>query len=273
MLRSLKILFLIHLFFLPLTCLAGSPGPTRQELLQRRDSIKRSRLTAIQKGIDKEKGTGPSHLMPVFIMIIILSPVLFVQCNFGRNNQDGESHDVQSRNEDLMGVSDSILRTVPIIPDLFFSDEKNIIAIKGVELSSDIVEDLLKMDIGIVFPRGIKISPYDIKTIYAPRFKMSIIGRWELLEGIDSFLLKCEDIKEKGIFICLMTVRESVIKDACDIAITQNDSALYGDQDLKGPTLAEKKNNDVIIYSFNAHNERQDIRKIWLAQDGIICAS
>ena len=58
MLRSLKILFLIHLFFLPLTCLAGSPGPTRQELLQRRDSIMRSRLAAIQKGIDKEKGTG-----------------------------------------------------------------------------------------------------------------------------------------------------------------------------------------------------------------------
>lgn len=45
MLRSLKILFLIHLFFLPLTCLAGSPGPTRQELLQRRDSIMRSRLS------------------------------------------------------------------------------------------------------------------------------------------------------------------------------------------------------------------------------------
>jgi hypothetical protein len=70
-----------------------------------------------------------------------------------------------------------------------------------------------------------------------------------------------------------VTASESVIKDACDIAITQNDSALYGDQDLKGPTLAEKKNNDVIIYSFNAHNERQDIRKIWLAQDGTICAS
>ena len=45
MLRSLKILFLIPLFFLPLTCLAGSPGPTRQELLQRRDSILRSRLS------------------------------------------------------------------------------------------------------------------------------------------------------------------------------------------------------------------------------------
>ena len=140
------------------------------------------------------------------IVIILLSPVLFAQCNFGRNNQEGESLGVQSRNVDLMGVSDSILRTVPIIPDLFFSDEKNIIAIKGVVLSSDMVEDLLKMDIGIVFPRGIKISPYDIKTIYAPRFKMSIIGRWELLEGIDSFLLKCEDIKEKGIFICLITV-------------------------------------------------------------------
>ena len=62
--HSLKILFLVHLFFLPLTCQANSPGPTRQELLERRDSIMRSRLAAIQKEIGREVGLGigPSRL-------------------------------------------------------------------------------------------------------------------------------------------------------------------------------------------------------------------
>ena len=60
----LKSLLLYSLLLLSLVCQANSPGPTRRELLQRRDSIMRSRLTAIQKEISRETGSGagPSRL-------------------------------------------------------------------------------------------------------------------------------------------------------------------------------------------------------------------
>lgn len=60
----LKSLLLYSLLLLSLVCQANSPGPTRQELLQRRDSIMRSRLAAIQKEISRETGSGagPSRL-------------------------------------------------------------------------------------------------------------------------------------------------------------------------------------------------------------------
>ena len=84
----LKTLFLVHFFFLPLLCHAGSPGPTRQELLQRRDSIMRSRLAAIQKEISRETGSGAGPLMgkKVYILLALITMVLFTIGVFLQNN-------------------------------------------------------------------------------------------------------------------------------------------------------------------------------------------
>ena len=207
-------------------------------------------------------------------LIILFLHSLFTQCVFmGRTHNAEVPSSSQCQSHNVMGLADSTLYALPIIPDSFFTDKKNIRSAQGIGIDNQEMESLLNQQVGILIPKGIVIKSYDIKNNLLPHITMSLIGKWVLSKECDAYLLKC--FFDGGVFIYLVSVKEMKIIDSALVAQTdsdlrQNEYIAFCDEGYSETDLfSEKKGYSVFVFSLD-NGIRNDKWSYKLLSDGII---
>ena len=199
-------------------------------------------------------------------LVLALSTfALILQCNpEAMSNKQDRIPD--NKNEQLLlGIADSLIATIPIIQDDYFMHIDNLLLTDGLEISKEHISSLLKQDIGIIFPRGIKVQPTDIDKRFSPRIKMFLIGKWSTSANYFYYLLKC--MFDNGIYVYLLSVNDNLVDNADMISYycQNNEHISYCDEGESTYSLMSiKQSESIIIYSIDKFNNKQVIRKITL---------
>lgn len=189
------------------------------------------------------------------ITVLLFLHTLITQCIFaGVTHNTTDLSSLQLQTNTVLGLTDSTLFALPIIPDNFLTDRDNMISDQGIEIDNQEMESLLNRHVGILIPKGIDINPCDINNNLISHIKMSIIGKWVLSDACDSYLLKC--VFDGGVFIYLISLKERMIIDSVLIAQTDsnwrnNEYIAFCEDGYSGSDLfSEKKGPSVFVFSY-----------------------
>lgn len=143
-------------------------------------------------------------------------------------------------------IPDSVRIKAPILPDDYFLKENNIRSIPGWEFSPQLEEELVFSDLGILIPKGFTISRKEFRARLLSSSRLYLVGRWNMMDSVDCYLIKSVNTKESGVIIYILTVKDNVYIDAAEIA--------YADEQYHhpapGPVLPERVDPNKILVHF-----------------------
>ena len=194
-----------------------------------------------------------SIIRPAVLFVIIAN--VFSCCGSNHNRcakQVGNENDAH-----IIGFQDTVLKRIPLVPSDYYSLSNNIWKAQGMELSKKEVQGLIRLNIGILFPRGITIDTYSLDSLVLPTIHMYIVGKWAMAYDIEALHIKGTKDNEDGVCIYLVTCKEGKAIDAITIAFVQHDYYHYGDCEDIGPVLSER--NSCHSFTVKWYNGRGDV--------------
>lgn len=179
-----------------------------------------------------------------FLLATLLSVAWACQCNNAGNSNQEPISSSQGSVSVLLGFSDTLLYTLPILPDDYFTKEHNILTVEGLEIEPERIKEILKLDVGFVFPKGIIVDLKQLDTEFFPESIFYLIGKWTICDCVDALFIK-HVFKEGGdSTIYVLTVKAGHIIDSRLIAFASNKYDFevidndWNDCDLFGPWFA-----------------------------------
>ena len=212
---------------------------------------------------------------------LFLLVFLFPQCQWNRNAAPSRcSLADEEIPESFLGIPDSLIKKLPILPDDYFMTESNIMKEEGYELDKKEVMEILQQCKGIIIP-----TSYD--TFYLKRGEGSIrvflAGKWPVSDNVDYFILKCIT-DEETVEVFIFSVIDNAINDSEWIAAIKMDSDsgpeigyvfIGDDYDIdddyvSGQIMSRRQGDTVYICFFDTQKKLQEEHKCFLTKDGEI---
>ena len=207
--------------------------------------------------------------------VLLLLAFLLPQCQW-IGNRTAVTFPSTSSLEDIsvsfFGLSDSLIKEIPNLPNDYFMTENNIMKKEGYELDATLVLPILQQYKGIIIPTG--SDTYAFKRTEG-NTRVFLSGKWSISEDVDYFFLKCF-AGEGTVEVFIFSLIDNAIHASEWIASVSNDSdcgsGIYCNEDegyfIPAEIMSRRQEDTVFVYSFDAYNNLTEEYKLFLMADG-----
>ena len=212
-------------------------------------------------------------------LILLLLAFIFLQCK-GRNAASvPKSLPVEKISYYFLGIPDSLIKELPILPDDYFMTACNIMKEEGYEVDKKDVSEILRQNKGIIIPIG--CNTFSFKRGEGS-VRLFLSGKWSV-SGLDYFILKCITDKELA-EVFIFSVIDNAIFDSEWIGAINMGSNLMSDigsvficndYDINdnyamGSIIPRRREDTVYVCFFDTQKKLQEEHKYFLTKDGEI---
>lgn len=185
--------------------------------------------------------------------------------------------------ESFLGIPDSLIKKLPILPDDYFMKESNIMNEEGYELDPKEVIKVLQQCKGVIISLDDDIISFKRGE---GNSRVFLLGKWSASNAVDYYILKCiTDEKTNEVFI--FSIIGNSINDSEWIAAIDMDSDsetnsvsvfINDDYDIKddydlGQIKSRKEKDTVFVCFFDVQQNLQEEHKCVLTKEGEIIFS